>query len=450
MPRPSLLDPANWGDPARDLGRQLAERIEDDLGESIECVKVNPKGYPIHVLVNDHSFFLSQSDGNHPTADRLVQPAGTLCEAALWQSLSPNQQREFAAKNPAVARLLADQPVMAEIDRDRIIKWEGYTHDPMTIQERVNELGDDRALVADLFPRASIINICGDSGEGKSPFVYQAGYSIAVGIDFLGHATIQGNVLIVDYENGQGQIVDLLKGFENHFGKPLARDGLILVNANDVPPEFEQPGHTLLDLIQDFRPDIAIIDSLGSAYPEVEGKNQTANRTYKKFREVISATRTTIVLLVHTKKISDDPQYHPPRLENCELRQWFHHRARGAAALVNASDVRIALEAHSKAAVIVRGFRRLAGEFEPMLLNRVMDKNGRTPLAYERVADDGLLFNDDQAKALAKLPDEFTYKEARQLYGRNDSATAAWVKKCIDCGLVEQEKKRGPYRKVVK
>jgi hypothetical protein len=323
----------------------------------------------------------------------------------------------------------------------------GRIYSAATLKPLVLALRDEEDWIAGLIPRRSIVVVVGDSGEGKSPLFYQQAFCMASAIDFLGRPTLKARVLIVDFENGLAQMQGMLQQFATYYNRPLPNDELSLLSANYVPAEWESPGHTLIDLIRDKAPDVVLIDSLGSAYPDVEGRNEIANRKYKQFREVISATGTTIGLLLHTKKQSEAPypNFKPVRLEDGDLRQWFHHHGRGARALINGSDVRLAMEGHSKTDLIMRGFRRVAGELPPMYLKRARGEDGK-PLAYEQVAGAGLLFNEEQEHAFAKLDDVFRHTDAKHAYGKGPQATTDWLNKCMDLGIVEKMPD-GNYRK---
>jgi len=312
------------------------------------------------------------------------------------------------------------------------------------LASRVKELrgGDD--WIDGLLPTRSLGVIVGDSGEGKSPLIYQQAFCVATGIPFLGRRTRQGRVLVVDLENGQGQVLAMLGQFASHFKVPLPGD-LRLLNANDVPPEWGSPGHTLFDLINDLKPDIVFIDSLGSAFPEIESTNEIANKKFKQLREVISTSGTSILLVTHTRKVSNDPKREPVSLQGGDVRRWFHE-TRGARSIINGSDVRLGVEGHSHADLLLRGFRRVDGELPALLLKRVRDEDGK-PIAYEQLTGSGLLFNEDQEATFGKLPQTFSFTDAKHVYEKKDQATLDFLKKCVGLGILEQPRHRGPYIK---
>lgn len=412
---------------------------------------MNPNGATTHIVVGAdggqvHHYNLLR-DNRDPNAKKAKQTEGASAEsAALYDLLNDEQRARLAALNPALARKYANQPTESDRDPLKQLKWEGYVNTAPTLQPRVQALRDGEDWIDGLLARRSLAVVVGDSGEGKSPLIYQQAFCIAAGVPFLGRTTRQGRVLVVDYENGQGQVLGMLKQFAKYFNVPLPRD-LYLLNANDVPPEWGSSGHTLLDLIEDLRPSVVMIDSLGSAFPEIEGKNETANKKYKEFREVISSTGTSIQFITHTRKVSGDPNHKPVRLEDGNLRRWFH-QTRGARSIINGSDIRLAVEGHSQADLILCGFRRVAGELPTIYLKRALEDDGRTPLAYEEVTGAGLLFNQEQAEAFEKLPGEFAFKDAVRVYGKGDQPTRNWLEKCIHLGILQQPVARGAYIKI--
>ena len=57
-----------------------------------------------------------------------------------------------------------------------------------------------------------------------------------------------------------------------------------------------------------------------------------------------------------------------------------------------------------------------------------------------------MLENADQEEAFGRLPESFTFKEARGIYGRDCSASAMFVQKLMRLGLLRKVG-RGQYRK---
>jgi hypothetical protein len=130
------------------------------------------------------------------------------------------------------------------------------------------------------------------------------------------------------------------------------------------------------------------------------------------------------------------------------LREWFY-QSRGSQELINGCDVRIGVgkATTTGAAIVVRGFGRVEGEFSPILLARDTDLEGR-PVGYRAL--EGLdQLNEHQLQAFRKLPSTFKFKDAERIYGRQANGTNRFLKKLIQIGLVKHDKPRELYSKVL-
>jgi RecA-family ATPase len=93
-----------------------------------------------------------------------------------------------------------------------------------TLQElkaRAAELGGTEYIIEGLFPKQSLSLIVGDSGLGKSALLYQAALSVAFGGPFLDKKVRQGRVLVMDGENGIGQVAVMVGRLSAHLGLVL-------------------------------------------------------------------------------------------------------------------------------------------------------------------------------------------------------------------------------------
>ena len=336
-------------------------------------------------------------------------------------------------------------------------KWSVYSHGDL--KQRVRELGSDKYLIEGLLPDRSLGLLVGDSGLGKSPLVYQMAVCVAAGIPFLGKAVKQSNVLCMDFENGLGQVAEMLDNICQHLGLTNAPKNLVLWNINDAESKYGQSGHTAVDVIRQVRPDLVVIDSLTGMFSDIEEKNSYAIKYLQQLRELIREFGTSSFSLHHIKKPSDDPRYAPPSLETCSnVRQWFL-QARGARALINGTDIRLGVDTpeignvliasekdKEEIALVMRGFGRVRGEIPLTYLSRHSDENGE-PLGYGVVKSTSLLFDKEREEALAKLPQSFRFKDARHALGKADQPTTNFLNKCIGLGLIRKVG-RGAYEKL--
>ena len=323
-------------------------------------------------------------------------------------------------------------------------KWGVRT--PDELRKRSQELGGDY-LIEGMMPNRSLGVVIGDSGLGKSPLLYQMALCVAAGVPFLGNKTRPGRVLCLDFENGLAQVNEMVSRLTQHLELEKEPENLLLWNFNDYSSEYSR--HTVLDMIREFEPKLAIIDSLTGYHPEIEEKNALAMRCYQEFRKIIQECGCAIIGVHHIRKPSDNPNFRPKPLEDATLRHWFN-QARGPRALINGSDVRLGVdEPHlgslpQEVALVMRGFERVRGEIPFFYLARVLDDDGE-PLGYRRVTGSSLL-PANQRQAFKKLPETFRFKEAKGVYDKGDQATMDFLKKCSSLGLLDHVP-RGPYVK---
>ncbi len=326
-------------------------------------------------------------------------------------------------------------------------------HTPSTLRVRAQELGRSEYVVKELLPAGSIGLLVGDSGLGKSPLAYQMGLCVAAGVPFLGLETCKRRVVLCDFENGIADIHKLVERLGGYLGLPTLPDDLYVWTLNDSLPRYGQPGHTLMDMLQDLRPGLAIIDSIGSYTPRAEEKNSDATLMLQQFRCLARDHGTTTLGVHHRRKQPRKADESAGPIESANLRQWFQD-ARGASTLINGSDVRLGVDEPTLGAVgkddlalVFRGFGRIRGEIGPFFLTRDSDEDG-DPVGYRVLTGAELLFNNEQQNALSKLPQRFAFKTAKQTYGRADQATSNWLRRCIELQLLRKVA-RGTYEKIL-
>ena len=145
---------------------------------------------------------------------------------------------------------------------------------------------------------------------------------------------------------------------------------------------------------------------------------------------------------------------HTQQLEDSPALDWLL-RSAGARALINQTDVRLAVSRPSDAllrkapgvSLVMRGHVRTRGEVGPYLLGLTWDDDGE-PLGYARIeATSALMENPEQEEVFGQLPGEFTFKEAGLRYGKQHEATNKFLHKLIRLGLLRKIA-RGRYRKI--
>jgi AAA domain len=323
-----------------------------------------------------------------------------------------------------------------------------HIYSPQELKARSKELHSGEFLIEGLIPRQSLSLVIGESGEGKSPFLYQALISVAAGIPIVGHAVKQGKVLYLDCENGLAQVEKLVWTLSEYLGLDQPPSNLRLWNLNDAGEGFGAKGHQLADFVASERSDWVIIDPLKTIFPRIDQDNAVANACYKDLRKLGADFGCAFTSVHHPRKPSNNPDERPENLEvTRNLREWFY-QSRGSQELINGCDVRIGLDKARTpgAAVVVRGFGRVDGEFPPILLARDTNAEGKA-VGYRTLGGLDQL-NPDQLAAFRKLPTTFKFRDAETVYGRKANPTNQFLRKLVNIGLVVHDKPKELYVKV--
>jgi archaellum biogenesis ATPase FlaH len=337
--------------------------------------------------------------------------------------------------------------------RDFRNKWKAFSSDELNA--RCAELDGGGSIIEGLIPKRSISLLVGDSGLGKSPLLYQAAMCVAAGIPFLGHPTQRGRVLFLDFENGVAGVNKLRLRLTEHVGQEPPEENLIFWNYNDAPSNWAPS--QLAEMIKDLRPNWVIIDSLSAFAPEIEAKSANVTSTYQQFRRAIKEFNVAITAVHHLRKVPNTPGFTIPSLET-DPKGWLQ-QARGARQIINGSDVRIGVDhakgrsqgstsqtdGHIEVAFVLAGFERLQGTIDPIYVGRVFDDNDEV-LGYKPLEGSTLLFNPDQENAFRRLPEEFTNKQAKLVYGKGDQPTINFLRKCISAKLLSKTGRK--YKKI--
>jgi hypothetical protein len=315
--------------------------------------------------------------------------------------------------------------------------------DGSEIGRAVRALPRTHYRVDGLIPTSSVNILVGDSGIGKSPLVSQMALAVASGTPFLGQPTRQGKVLFMDYENSLRDSHRILEQQR----KFLAL-GAIPADTFIYWPVFGQPpDQGLGPVMQQMAPDLLIIDSLRSFSPRMEGENSVAAEEIRKLREISVRHGTAILLVHHVRK--SRPLKPAEELENAPPLEWLM-RAAGARALINQTDVRLAVALPAKlkeADLILRGHYRTHGEIGNYLVHRRSDPNGETA-GYDRLeATLDMLASPEQETVFQNLPESFAFGEARELYGKQNEATTKFLRRLISLGMLRKTG-YGRYRKL--
>lgn len=332
-------------------------------------------------------------------------------------------------------------------------KWRIFSCE--SLREHARLVGGHEQIIEGLIPSRSVSILVGRSGLGKSSLMYQAGICVASGLSFLGRRVRKGQVLLVDYENGIDAMLDMAERISAYLGLKATppEQELGFFSIFNAPETFGAEGRKLMDMLCDLKPQLVIVDSLSSFDPDAETKNSFASKLLSKCRKLLAGQRGTSVLFVHhLRKEPKRAEDSVGPLEAANLSQWFQ-QVRGASALVNGSDARLAVgEIYGRAAeksnvaLVLRGLMRVRGEVGPLYLARDFDDD-QEPRGYRPLVGSELFFDEERERAYRKLPPKFMFAEAKRAYGREDQATADWLRRGVSLGVFRKIS-RGLYEKL--
>jgi hypothetical protein len=334
--------------------------------------------------------------------------------------------------------LVSEFPIVLAVAYPKLVE-------ALTIEEirtRVHE-NPEGYIVEGFLPANDLSVIVGDSGRGKTPLAYQLGISIAAGVPFLGMRTEQSPVLYFDLENGRSK------------RPPLAENICRALKLDQVPDGFRivEEGCELSGVrkaVEHYKPGVVLVDTLRALAPDAEDNNSAMGRFLKESRGIAQDNQCAFVYLHHINKPREkDAVPHP--LADTQVMYWLN-KASGARALINQTNARIGVDeadrnSPASAALIMKWFVKLEGQSENVYIERALGEDGE-PIGYRRLVGVYLLGNPEQQAAFLKLPRVFTFKEAKQVYGKTDKPTREWLLKCIGAGILRQRTDRGVYERL--
>jgi hypothetical protein len=352
-----------------------------------------------------------------------------------------------ATAEPTAVPSPADNLTTVQTTDEKIWRIENHLLRPEDVDALcAHDFSSSGGIVAGFIPKRAISFLIGDSGLGKSPLAYQLGLCVAAGIPFLGMETVQGPVVYADYENGLQESQELRGQLVRFLEVPEApKDFLVWT------PDHDGTGSISIEGVCQGKPSLLIVDSMRSHDPHFE-RTEHAGEQMKHLNTLARRYGVAILIIHHVKKPGENGV---PSLdsEDTRLMMWLKETA-GHSSIINQSHTRIAAalpdgrtsESKAEPALILRWHQRIRGETGPIYLERICDGDGEA-LGYRRIADLALLGNKGQIAALEKLPKQFAFKEAKQVYDRADDPTRKFLVKCIQVGLIRQVG-RGQYERL--
>lgn len=172
---------------------------------------------------------------------------------------------------PATVSIEADTPKgVAEVEApkpSRLIRMEDATR-------LLAESSAKKYLIEPWLPPASITQVFGYSGHGKSMFVQHGMAALAAGSKYFGpfEVATPAKVLYLDWEMGQRTIARRLLEMRDMHGD--AQDRLNIwtpfIDMGEMNLKSKQGLLELQTLLQSVRPDVVVIDTIRSAFPGLQ------------------------------------------------------------------------------------------------------------------------------------------------------------------------------------
>lgn len=254
-----------------------------------------------------------------------------------------------------------------------------------------------------------------------------------------------GPVLYADYENNLAQAKGMLENIARYLGLPGVPKDFYYWNANYASPQFGTD-HSILDIVRKVKPVLTCIDTLSAAFPDAEDSNKNANALFTDVRSVISEIQTTFFFTHHFGKSKN--------IGDCKTPFELLKNARGASALVNGSDLRLAVTepsasrfADGECVFELSGFVRGGGQIPVISVGRVFDDDG-VAIGYRRLTGTRLLQNEKYQAVFAALPHDFRAKDVEEHFPRSHSSAGAFIDACVSAHIIRKVV-RGRYEKTI-
>jgi hypothetical protein len=294
-------------------------------------------------------------------------------------------------------------------------------------------------IVKDLIFRKTVNIGIGDSGLGKTPFIVQLALCVAFGLPFIGQECQRGKVLIADYENHIG-LVELLTAVAGHLGiqTPIDKNWLTIICNADRG--------TLAREIEEFRPDLVIVDSLRGYDSSAEGDSKSAADMIANCQEITERNDCAWIFIHNLRKQNKSLKADErPDLFNTDVpvTDWLQEGA-GFLGLINQSFSRIGFAKPKKdqnSELGLRTFVKGRGEVGPWFINREYDDSGE-PIGYKRLQGADLLSETDR-ELLFRLPvnESINFTKLLDILVEGNMSRKPFVAKfllrCVDAGVIK-------------
>jgi hypothetical protein len=384
----------------------------------------------------------------------LIGDLGRLLE--LEKRLLGGQMAAPAAPAAPTGRLVDPQgaPVSSRTLEERSQGLWRYLDTPKIAHQRTITR---RTYVVDpIIPTGKSTLLVGDSGIGKTPFLYQLGLCVAGGRTFLNMPVKQGPVLYIDAETSLEHSTEYQKKLTTYLG---------------FPPEAELPFYIsgrwhglgqdeVLTKVEGFvalvRPVLVMFDCVRVLWENAEKDNAQARAMWKFHEHLQGKFGCATVAVHHLRKPPLDPKTGRELGAKLQLepREWLRNSA-GTGALLNTCESRVGVALYKgrsdrNKTIVLGGFAKSDGDYEPLVAERVPGDDGK-PVGYvvnvEALREQ---LPEEMRQLLEALPEAFRNKDAVRL-GATMSMSETKVNNTLPKLMAAQrvmKEEDGSYRKL--
>lgn len=157
-------------------------------------------------------------------------------------------------------------------------------------------------IIEDILHQGHSMLLYGPSKSYKSFLLLMLCVSIATGTEWLGRKCTQGNVLIIEFENGEGMVLNRIK----QILKEIGLDETCLSRISILSAKNSLDINSLADgLIKNIPPKLysaTIIDPIYSFMNGMESQAEYVDDLFNKIDELSKKLETSVILCHHTKK----------------------------------------------------------------------------------------------------------------------------------------------------
>lgn len=331
------------------------------------------------------------------------------------------EKRYLAGEKPAPRAILDPQgaPVTSQSLLDAKEGLWRYLDTPKIAHSRAITR---RSYVVDpIIPTGKSTLLVGDSGIGKTPFLYQLGLSVAGGRTFLNMPVKQGPVLYIDAETSLEHSTEYQKKITKYLGYQPQ---------DDIPFYITGRWHGLgqdevLTKVEGFvdlvRPVLVMFDCVRVLWENAEKDNAQARAMWKFHEHLQARFGCATVAVHHLRKPPLDPKTGRELGVKLQLepREWLRNCA-GTGALLNTCESRVGVALYKgksdrNKTIVVGGFAKSDGDYEGQVAERVPGDDGK-PVGYvinvEALREQ---LPEDMRQLLEALPEAFRNRDAVRL-----------------------------------